>query len=109
MADEKPKTQEHTPDFNFKFDPETITVAGKERKIEMKMSGLYVFDEKEDFEKPKPESVAEKQGVWVGFKKPMSDGKVLIPLTQRGGFPLIKARGRTIKGILELTQPLKKR
>jgi len=96
-----------TPSFDFS---EKVIVEGKERKIELSASGLYVFDKKEKFDKPKAElpmqyAAPQKRGVWVGVTKPMSDGKVIVPLASKASdFKTVKIRGRNIKGILELTK-----
>ncbi len=101
--------KDSTPNFNFKFDPEKIVVEGKERTIEMQGSGLYVFDKQEKFDRPIPTlPVVEKAGVWIGFKKPMSDGNVLVPVASKpSDFKTVKIRGQTIKSILNLTKKTK--
>lgn len=99
-----------TPSFDFS---EKVNVEGKERKVELSPSGLYVFDKKEKFDKPAalPMQYAtppQKAGVWIGVHKPFSDGKVLVPLASKpSDFKTVSVRGRTIQGILELTRKTK--
>lgn len=104
----EPSEKDHTPGFDFS---EKVDVEGKQRKIELTPSGLYVFDKKEKFEKPNASlpmrytTPPHTMGAWVGIKKPFSDGKVLVPLASKpSDFRTVKVRGRTIKGILELTK-----
>lgn len=110
--EEKPEPSEKdvTPGFDFS---EKVDVEGKERKIELTPSGLYVFDKKEKFEKPKTDlpldqrfaTPPQKLGGWIGFKKPFSDGKILVPLASKpSDFKTVKVRGRTIKDLLALTK-----
>lgn len=102
--------KDHTPGFDFS---EKVSVEGKERKIELAPSGLYVFDKKEKFDKPAAlpmqyATAPQKQGMWIGVKKPFSDGKILVPLASKpSDFKTVSARGRTIRGILELTKKTK--
>ncbi len=125
---EKPKEPEPEKDFTPGFDfSEKVNVEGKERKIELAPSGLYVFDKKEKFDKPRtshcPEcgcvsdqqisthnsSCSRARGTWIGVKHPFSSGKILVPAASKpSDFKTVKVRGRTIKGILELTQPKKR-
>lgn len=108
---EKDKEKDFTPGFDFS---EKIDVGGKERKIELAPSGLYVFDKKEKFDKPKlgpelPMKYATPQGRWIGIKHPMSSGRVLIPAASKpGDFKTIKVRGKTVRDIIALTQPPKR-
>ncbi len=111
----KPKepepVQEYTPGFDFS---EKVDVEGKERKIELAPSGLYVFDKKEKFDKPKAElpmkyAAAPQRGAWVAIKHPMSSGRVLVSAPSKASdFRTVKIRGKDIKGILGLTQPKKR-
>lgn len=85
----KPKIKKHeekafTPGFDFS---EKITTPdGKERKIEMVKSGLYVFGKDEKFVSPAVE-VIEPRGLWVRVDR-----------------PVMKVRGKTIRDILNLTK-----
>lgn len=105
----EPVEKDHTPGFDFS---EKVDVEGKQRKIELTPSGLYVFDKKEKFEKPKTDlpldqrfATPQKLGGWIGFKKPFSDGKILVPLASKpSDFKTVKVRGRTIKDLLALTK-----
>ena len=114
------REKDFTPSFDFS---EKVNVEGRERKIELAASGLYVFDKKEKFDKPRTSCsecgmVSDPQtsdhkfdcsrargGHWVGVTHPLSTGKVLVPLTARGGFKRIKVRSLAAK--LALTRKTK--
>ena len=99
---EEDRELDKTPSFDFS---EKISVEGKERKVELSASGLYVFDKREKFEQPAPPPPPGPTGMWIGVKKPFSDGKVIIPVASKpSDFKTVKVRGQTIKGILNLTK-----
>ncbi len=103
------KEKDFTPGFDFS---EKVSVEGKERKIELAASGLYVFDKKEKFDKPKtelPMKHATPHGAWIGVRRPYDTGRLLVPAASKpSDFRTVKVRGKDIKGILELTQPKKR-
>jgi hypothetical protein len=102
----KPNPEEdHTPGFDFS---EKVTVEGKERKVELAASGLYVFDKGEKFERPTPTPTETETEPVVPISTII--GVRRVPERRIESLPrarTVNGRGLTIKSILNLTKKTK--
>jgi hypothetical protein len=70
------REKDYTPSFDFS--EKVVTDDGKERKIDLAPSGLYLFDKKEKFPSPPPKKEPQ-TGMWVGIEKPHANGQLVVP------------------------------